>query len=75
MYFLIIHTHVHVYTDTEISLLALLVEYYNDLFGRQSFVPGRDEFSYFYVGDFFSKYANFQEKIFAGISRKKFQTL
>ena len=47
---------------------------------RQSSERGKDEVSYFYVGDVFcihlgTKYANFQEKIFAEISGKKFQTL
>ena len=52
----------------------------NDLLGRQSSERGKDEVAYFYVGDVFcihlgTKYADFQEKIFAEISGKKFQTL
>ena len=66
-------------TDAQISSHTLLVKYYNDLPGRQSSERGRDEVTYFYVGDLFcihlgTKYANFQEKIFAEISGKKFQT-
>ena len=46
----------------------------------QSSERGKDEVTYFYVGDVFcidlgTKYANFQEKIFAEISGKMFQTL
>ena len=61
------------YTDAEISLHTLLVKYYNDLLGRQTSERGWDEVTYFSVGDLFcthlgTKYANFQEKIFAEIS-------
>ena len=57
-----------------------LVKHYNDLLDRQSSERGKDEVTYFFVGDFFwihlgTKYADFQEKIFAEISGKKFQTL
>ena len=63
-----------------ISLTTLLVKHYNDLLGRQSSERGKDEVTYFYVGDVFcihlgTKYDNFQEKNFAMISGKKFQTL
>ena len=61
-------------------LHTLLVKHYNDLLERQSSKQGKDEVLYFYVGNVFcihlgTKYANFQEKIFAEISGKKFQTL
>ena len=54
--------------------------HYNDLFERQSSERGKDEVSYFYVGDVFcihlvTKYADFLEKIFAEISGRKFQTV
>ena len=60
-------TIIEVPTDAEISLHTLLVKYYNDLLGRQSSERGRDEVTFFYVGDLFcihlgTKYANFQEK-------------
>ena len=46
-----------------------------DLFDRQSSERGKDEVTYFYVGDVFcihlgTKYDDFQEKIFAEISGK-----
>ena len=69
------------YTDGSRILHTLLVKhYYNDLFERQSSEWGKDEVSYFYVEDVFcvhlgTKYADFQEKIFAEISGKKSQTL
>ena len=68
------------YTDAEISLHTLLVKYHNDLLGRQSSERGKDEVTYFYVGDVFcmhlgTKYADFQEKISTEISGKKLQTL
>ena len=51
------------------SLTNLLVKYYyNDLLDRQSSGRGKDEVTYFYVGDIFvnrylgTKYADFQEK-------------
>ena len=55
-------------------------KHYNDLLERQTSERGKDEVLYFYVGDVFcihlgTKYANFQEKIFAEISGKKLQTL
>ena len=61
-------------------LHTLLVKHYNDLLERQSSERGKDEVSYFDVGDVFcihlwTKNANFQEKIFVEISGKKFQTL
>ena len=61
-------------------LHTLLVKHYNDSLDRQSSEQGKDEVTYFYVGDVFcihlgTKYADFQEKIFAEISGKKFQTL
>ena len=56
-------------TDAEVSLHTLLVKYYNYLLGRQSSERGRDEVTYFSIGDLFctqlgTKYANFQGKIF-----------
>ena len=67
------------YTDGSKTLHTLLVKHYNDLLNRQSSERGKDEVSYFYVGDVFcihlgTKYADFQEKIFAEISGRKFQT-
>ena len=68
------------YTDGNKTLHTLLLKYYNDLLDRQSSLRGRDEVTYvqmletlfcIYIG---TKYANFQEKIFAEISGKKFQT-
>ena len=61
------------------TLHTLLVKPYNDLLDRQSSERGKDEVTYFYVGDVFcihlgTKYADFQEKMFAEISGKKFQT-
>ena len=46
---------------------------------NQSSEQGKDEVTYFYVGDVFciylgTMYANFQEKILEEISGKKFQT-
>ena len=69
-----------VYTDGSKILHTLLVKHYNDLLERQRSERGKDEVSYFYVGDVFcihlgTKYADFQEKIFVEISGKKFQTL
>ena len=57
-----------VHTDGNNILHTPLVKHYNDLLGRQSSERGKDEVSYFYVGDVFcihlgTKYANFQEKI------------
>ena len=67
-------------TDGSKILHTLLVKHYNDLFDRQSSEWGKDEVTYVYVGDVFcihlgTKYADFQEKIFAEISGKMFQTL
>ena len=67
-------------TDGSWILHSLLVKHYNDLLDSQSSERGKDEVTYFYVGDIFcihlgTKYADFQEKIFAEISGKKFQTL
>ena len=67
-------------TDENRILHTLLVKHYNDLLERQSSERGKDEVSYFYVGDVFrihlgTKYADFQEKIFVEISVKMFQTL
>ena len=60
-------------------LHTLLVKHYNDLLDKQSYEQSRDEVTYFYVGDVFcihfgTMYADFQEKIFAEISGKMFQT-
>ena len=57
-----------------------LVKHYNDLLERQTPEWGKDEVSFLSVGEVFcmhhgTKYANFQEKIFAEISGKKFQIL
>ena len=57
-----------------------LVKHFNGLLERQSSERGKDEVSYFYVGDVFcihlgTKYVDFQAKIFAEISGKEFQTL
>ena len=51
----------------------------HDLLHRQKSERGKDEVTYFYVGDVFcihlgTKYADFQEKIFAEISGKELQT-
>ena len=67
-------------TDGSRILHTLLVKHYNDLLYKQSSERGKDEVTYFYDGDIFcihlgTKYADFQEKIFAEISGKKFQTL
>ena len=56
---------------------TVLVKYNNDLLGRQTSEWGRNEVTFFNVGDLFCihisiKYANFQEKkIFVDISGKK----
>ena len=54
-------------TDGSKSLHTLLVKHYNDLLERQSSKQGKDEISFFYVGDVFciyfeTKYPDFQEK-------------
>ena len=59
------------------NLTTLLVKYFNDLLGDQSSERSRDEVTFFYVGVVLcihlgSKYADFQEKIFADISGEKF---
>ena len=53
-----------------------LVKHFNDLLERQTSECDKDEVSYFNVDDLFcihlgTKYAEFQEKIFAEISGKK----
>ena len=53
-------------TDGRKSLHTLLQKHFNDLLERQSSKWGKDEVSYFYVGDVFcmhlgTLYANFQE--------------
>ena len=68
------------YTDGSRILHTLLVKHFNTLLDRLSSERGKDEVTYFYVGDVFckylsTKYADFQEKIFTEISGKKFQTL
>ena len=68
-----LHFHIQYYTDGNNILDTLIVKHYNDLLGRQSSERGKDEVSYFYVGDVFcihlgTKYADFQEKISAEIS-------
>ena len=60
------------YTDENNILDTQIVKHYNDLLERQCSERGKDEVSYFYVGDVFcihlgTKYDNFQEKIFAEI--------
>ena len=70
---------VNKYTHGPRSLTTLLVKYYNGLLDAQSSERSRDEVTFFYVGDILCihlgcKYADFQEKIFADISGKKFQT-
>ena len=69
-----------IHTDGSRILHTLLVKHYNVLLYRQRSGRGKNEVTYFYVGDVFcihlgTKYADFQEKIFAEISEKKFQTL
>ena len=56
------------------------VKYFNDFLSSQTSKWDRDEVTFFNVGNLFcihlgTKYANFQEKIFAEISGKNFQTL
>ena len=74
------HVLLHLLTDGSRILHTLLVKHYNDLLDRQSSERGKNEVTYFFVGDVFcihleTKYADFQEKIFVEISGKKFQTL
>ena len=71
---------IHIATDGSRILHTLLVKHYNDLLDVQSSERDKDEVTYFYVGDVFcihlgTKYADFQAKIFAEISGKKFQIL
>ena len=70
------------YLDThwDKNLHTLLVKHFNDLLDGQKSERSIDKVTYFYVGDLFcihlgTKYANFQEKIFADISGRKLQTL
>ena len=68
------------YTHGDKMLHTLLVKYFNDLLEKHCSERNKDEVSYLYVGDVFcihlgTKYADFQEKIFAETSGKKFQTL
>ena len=70
----------HVYTHGDKMLHTLLVKRFNDLLDGQKSQRSIDKVTYFYVGDLFcihlgTKYANFQEKIFADISGRKLQTL
>ena len=65
------------FTDANKSLTTLVVKHYNDLLDRQTSERGKDEVTYFYVGDLFclnlgsgTKHANFQEKNFVEISGK-----
>ena len=67
-------------THGDKNLHTLLVKHYNDLLYGKSFERSIDKVTYFYVGDLFcihlgSKFADFQEKIFADISGRKLQTL
>ena len=67
-------------THGDKNLHTLLVKYFNDLLDGQESERSIDKVTYFYVGDLFcihlgTKYANFQEKIFADISERKLQTL
>ena len=70
----------NVSTHGDKMLHTLLVKYFNDLLEKHCSERSKDEVSYLYVGDVFcihlgTKYADFQEKIFAEISGKKLQTL
>ena len=57
IYFCVISVHsffkTGTFTDAQISLHTLLVKYDNGLLGRQSSEWGRDEVTFFYVGDLF----------------------
>ena len=62
-----------IHTHGDKKLHTLLVKYFNDLLDGQKSQWSIDKVTYFYVGDLFcihlgTKYANFQEKIFADIS-------
>ena len=64
-----------VITDGSRILHTLLVKHFNTLLDRLNSERDKDEVTYFYVGDVFcihlgTKYADFQEKIFAEISGK-----
>ena len=68
------------YTHGDKKLHILLVKYFNDFLDEQKSQRSIDKVTYFYLGDLFcihhgTKYANFQEKIFADISGRKLQTL
>merc|ERR1711993_201183 len=68
------------FTNGDKMLHTLLVKRFNDLLDGQKSQRSIDKVTYFYVGDLFcihlgTKYANFQEKIFADISGRKLQTL
>ena len=67
----------HKHTHGDKNLHTLLVKHFND---GQSSERSIDKVTYFNVGDLFcihhgTKYANLQEKIFADISGRMFQTL
>ena len=54
--------------DANKSLTTLVAKHYNDLLGSQTSERGRDEVTFFYVGDLFctylgTMYADFQDKI------------
>ena len=60
----------YIRTHGDKKLHTLLVKYFNDLLDGQKSQRSIDKVTYFYVGDLFcihlgTKYANFQEKIFA----------
>ena len=66
-----------VVTDGSKILHILLVKRYNDLLDIQSSERDKDEVTYFIAGLVFCKHlgrTDFQEKICAEISGKKFQT-
>ena len=72
--------NIYEYTHGDKNLHTLLVKYFNDLLHGQKCEWSIDKVTCFYVGDLFcihlgTKYANFQEKIFADISGRKLQTL
>ena len=68
------------HTHEDKNLHTILVKHFNDLLDGQKSQRSIVKVTYFYVGDLFcihlgTKYANFQEKIFADISGRKLQTL
>ena len=68
------------HTHGDKNLHTLLVKHFNDLLNGQTCERSIDKVTYFYVEELFcihlgTKYADFQEKIFADISGRKFQTL